>query len=138
MAKEKIPAREPESTTGDAVEQKKVRKPLQWALWFRITVIVLFGLLYVWDLFEAVSNLFGKLGELARVNEVRELNGFAPIDTPWVWMIINLLLPIVVFALALLVARTKNVGVLAMVLLAGLGVVAAISLSLTTFVLQLT
>lgn len=120
------------------VVTKRERKPLQWKLWFRVTVIVLFGLLYAWDLFEAVGNFFGKLGELDRVNEVRTLNGFAPIDTPWAFLVANLVLPVVVFALALLVARKRNVGILTMVLLAGLGVVAAISLSITSFVLQTT
>lgn len=120
------------------VVTKSERKPLQWKLWFRVTVIVLFGLLYAWDLFEAVGNFFGKLGELDRVNEVRTLNGFAPIDTPWAFLVANLVLPVVVFALALLVARKRNVGILTMVLLAGLGVVAAISLSITSFVLQTT
>lgn len=158
MAKDKTPAPEPKvvdaktaegaqsdavsahssATPVDVVVQKKKREPLHWALWLRVTVIVLFGLLYAWDLFEAVSNLFGKLGELARINEVRELNGFAPIGTPWVFMIANLVLPVVVFGLALLIARKRNVGILAMVLLAGLGVVAAISLSFTVFVLQAT
>ncbi|MEO7348742.1 MAG: hypothetical protein ABIW32_02605 [Terrimesophilobacter sp.] len=142
MAKERTPA--PGPATVDAVPSasgtalRSERKPLQWAQWFRVTVIVLFGLLYVWDLFEAVSNLFGKLAELASVNEVRALNGFAPIDTPWAFMIVNLLLPVVVFALAVVIARKRNVGILAMVLLAGLGVVGAISLSLTAFVLQMT
>lgn len=110
-------------------------KPVRRASWFRLTVIILFGLLYAWDLFAALSNLFGKLDELARRNEVRVLNGFAPIDTPWALLIANLLLPVVVFGLALLIARKRNVGVLSIVLLAGLGVVAAVSLTLIALVL---
>ncbi len=121
----------------DANAGKVQRTPWQWALWIRTTVIVLFGLLYAWDLFEAVSNLFGKIEERARINEVRQLNGFAPLDTPWVFLLANLALPIVVFGVAILIARKRNVGILAMVLLAGLGVVAAISLTITAFVLQL-
>lgn len=129
---------DPAGPPSPGIVLRKEREPLHWALWFRVTVMVLFGLLYAWDLFEAVSNLFGKLGELARVNEVRELNGFTPIDTPWAFLIANLLLPIVVFALATVIARKRNVGILAMVLLAGLGVVAAVSLSITAVVLQTT
>ena len=155
MAKEKIPTPQPSEvntnvpkgaphvagSAGTSVPAtgpvlKKVREPLHWGLWFRVTVIVLFGLFYAWDLFEAFTNLFGKLGELARINEVRELNSFAPIETPWALLIANLLLPVVVFGLALLIARKRNVGILTMVLLAGLGVVAAVSLSFTAFVLQ--
>ncbi len=143
MAKEKttdgVPSQEAsaEVSAVAGVEQKG-RKRGQWSSWFRVAVIVLFGLFYAWDLFEAVGNLLGKLAELASVNEVRELNGFAPIDTPWGFMVANLVLPVAVFGLALLIARKRNVGVLAMVLLAGLGVVAAISLSITSFVLQTT
>lgn len=105
--------------------------------WFRATIIVLFGLFYAWDLFEAISNMLGKLDELARRNEVRELNGFAPIDIPWAFLIANLVLPLVVFGLALLVARKRNVGILAIALLAGLGVVAAVSLTLIAIVLRI-
>lgn len=104
--------------------------------WFRATVLVLFGLLYAWDLFEAISNMFGKLDELAKRNEVRTLNGFPPIDVPWVYLLANLLLPVVVFGLAILVSRKRNVGILAIVLLAGLGVVAAVSLTLVAIVLR--
>lgn len=105
--------------------------------WFRATVLVLFGLLYAWDLFEAISNMFGKLDELAKRNEVRTLNGFPPIDVPWVYLLANLLLPVVVFGLAILVSRKRNVGILAIVLLAGLGVVAAVSLTLIAIVLRI-
>lgn len=104
--------------------------------WFRATVLVLFGLLYAWDLFEAISNMFGKLDELAKRNEVRTLNGFPPIDVPWVYLLANLVLPVVVFGLAIMVSRKRNVGILAIVLLAGLGVVAAVSLTLVAIVLR--
>lgn len=122
-----------ESTAG--AMEAKTRSLSQW---FRIGVIALFGVFYARDQFEAVSNLLGKLAELARINEVRELNGFVPIDTPWSFLVANLALPVVVFGLALLITRKRNVGVLAVVLLAGLGVVAALSLSFTSFVLQAT
>ncbi len=105
--------------------------------WFRATVLVLFGLLYAWDLFAAISNMLGKLDELAKRNEVRTLNGFAPIDVPWVYLLANLVLPVVVFGLAILVSRKRNVGILAIVLLAGLGVVAAVSLTLIAIVLRI-
>lgn len=128
-------ARAPRGAPGPGDTPAQDEKPVRRASWFRLTVIILFGLLYAWDLFAALSNLFGKLDELARRNEVRVLNGFAPIDTPWALLIANLLLPVVVFGLALLIARKRNVGVLSIVLLAGLGVVAAVSLTLIALVL---
>lgn len=150
MTKDKTPAAVPApsqppansaagSSTSSVVADAhtKERTPVRKASWFRLTVIVLFGLLYAWDLFEAVSNLFGKTDEVSRLNQVRVLNGFAPLDTPWAFLIANLLLPLVVFALAVIIPRKRNVGILAMTLLAGLGVVAAVSLSITAFVLQL-
>ncbi|HEU4850136.1 MAG TPA: hypothetical protein VFS93_06975 [Terrimesophilobacter sp.] len=102
--------------------------------WFRLTVIVLFALVYVWDLFEAISNLFGVAAQIMKYNENATLIGLNTIAIPWTVLIINLLLPPVVFGLALLVARRRNVGILAIVLLAGLGVVAAVSLSLAELV----
>lgn len=102
--------------------------------WFRFAVMILFGIVYAWDLFAALSNLIGKLDQIARVNEVRELNGFPLVDTPWVPLIANLALPVVVFGLALWMSRRRSVGILAVILLAGLGVVAAVSLTLIAYV----
>jgi hypothetical protein len=102
--------------------------------WFRLTVMVLFGIVYAWDLFVAFSNFFGKLDELGRINEVRELNGFPLVETPWIPLVANLALPIVVFALGVWIARRRSVGILAVVLVAGLGVVAAVSLSIVAYV----
>ncbi len=105
--------------------------------WFRITVMILFGIVYAWDLFEALSNLIGKVDEVAQINQVRELNGFAPNDVPWIPLIANLLLPLAVYGIALWFARRRSVGMLAIMLLAGLGVVAAVSLSFTAYVLKI-
>lgn len=106
--------------------------------WFRFTVMILFGIVYAWDLFAALSNFFGVLQKVSRINEVRALNNFSLIATPWVPILVNLLLPLVVFGLAVWVSRRRSVGVLAVVLFAGLGVVAAVSLSLTAYVLAVT
>lgn len=125
------PAPEPGSTAGQAPAPAKARKK---ASWVRITVMVLFGLLYAYDLFEAISNLFGKVDEIDARNQVRELNGFPPLDTPWVFLVANLLLPVVVYLLATLVGRRRSLWVHAVVYLAGLGVVAAVSLTLVYLV----
>jgi hypothetical protein len=113
----------------DPAQPAKRRMP-----WFRLTVMVLFGIVYAWDLFVAFSNFFGKLDELGRINEVRELNGFPLVETPWIPLVANLALPVVVFALGVWIARRRSVGILAVVLVAGLGVVAAVSLSIVAYV----
>lgn len=106
--------------------------------WFRLAVIILFALVYAWDLFEAISNLFGVAAQITKYNENATLIGINTIAIPWAVLVANLLLPLIVFGLALLVSRKRNVGVLAIVLLAGLGVVAAVSLSLAELVGALT
>ncbi len=102
--------------------------------WFRFTVMILLGIVYAWDLFTALSNLVGVSSDVARVNEVRAANNFSLIDTPWVALIVNLLLPLIVYGLALWISRRRSVGILAMMLFAGLGVVAALSLSIAAYV----
>lgn len=102
--------------------------------WFRLAVIVLFALFYAYDLFESVTNTFGVVGQINRFNEYAELTGTNTSTIPWAALIANMLLPVAVFGLGLLVARKRNVGVLAIVLLAGLGVVGAVTLSLTAVV----
>ena len=122
-----------EATPPDKTEPAPAKKPR----WFRATIIVLFGIVYAWDLFSALSNFIGKLDQLSKVNEVRVLNGFAEIATPWMPLIANLILPVAVFGLAVWFARRCNVGILALMLLAGLGVVASVSLSLISYVLTI-
>lgn len=102
--------------------------------WFRFTVMILFGVVYAWNLFSALSNFFGLQADLARKNEVRVLNGFSLIDFPWLPIIVYMVLPLAVFGLAVWIARRRSVGMLAVMLFAGLGVVAAVSLSLIAYV----
>ena len=99
--------------------------------WFRLTVIVLFALVYAYDLFEAISDTFGVAAQITKYNENATLIGLNTVSIPWAVLVANLLLPIVVFGVSLLVSRKRNVGILAFVLLAGLGVVGAVSLSFT-------
>ena len=99
------------------------------APWFRITVMVVFALFYAYDLFEGVSNTFGVVAEINRVNGYAQLVGTNTVTIPWAILIANMLAPLVVFGLSLLISRKRNVGILAIVLLAGLGVVGALTLS---------
>jgi hypothetical protein len=99
--------------------------------WLRLTVAILFALFYAYDLFEAISDTFGVSAQITKYNENASLIGINTVAIPWAVLIANLLLPIVVYGLALLISRRRNLGILAIVLLAGLAVVAALSLSLT-------
>jgi hypothetical protein len=118
------------ATAGSAAAPAKAKK----TPWFRITVMILFGVMYAWNLFSAVTNFFGVLEKLSAINEVRALNSFTLVGTPWVPLVANLVLPVIVFLLAVWMARRRSVGILALMLLAGLGVVAAVTLSLTAYV----
>ena len=119
------------SETVASVEKKKTP-------WFRFSVMILFGVVYAWDLFWGLWNFIELQADLANKNEVRALNNFSLIDTPWVPILANLILPIAVFGLALWISRRRSVRILAVMLVAGLGVVAAVSLSLTAYVLAIT
>lgn len=118
-----------ESTGHAPTAEKSSVAPKRKAPWFRIAVIVIFGLFYAYDLIEAISNTFGVVSEINRVNEYAALIGTNTSTIPWTLLIANMLTPLVVFGLGLLIARKRNVGILAIVLLAGLGVVGVLTLS---------
>lgn len=102
--------------------------------WFRVAVIVIFALFYAYDLFEAITNTFGVVEQITKYNEYAELNGTNTSAIPWPILIANIVLPVAVFGLALLVARKRNVVILAIVLLTGLGVIGALTLTLIALV----
>lgn len=87
----------------------------------RILVAVGFGLLYGYDVWEAVSTLI----ELPRFYDAL---GFTAAAVPWWLLIAGIALPPVAFVLALIVGRRRPLGQFALVLLLGLAVVAALSL----------
>jgi ABC-type transport system involved in cytochrome c biogenesis permease subunit len=90
--------------------------------WLTLTLSVIFGLLFAYDVWEAVGNFVG-------VNVVA--SGLETTITPvgWVVLILGILLPIAVFALAYWLGRRRNSLAQALLYLAGLGTVAAVSLS---------
>jgi len=84
-------------------------------------IAVVFALLYAYDLFEAIANLV----ELPLVYDAYNLDAAS---IPWWLLIAGVLLPPVVYALALLLGRRQTVFGRAVILLLGLAVVAALSL----------
>jgi hypothetical protein len=98
--------------------------------WLSITVAIVFGLFYAYDLFEAISNAIGVSAQYAELNRLGEAVDRAPIAVPWLILVIDLALPVVVYAAAFLIGRRQNLISRVLVFLLGLAVVAALTLSL--------
>jgi hypothetical protein len=98
------------------------------------TVNIAFALFYAYDLFEAISNLVGVPSQIADYNVFLIENDLTPVAVPWVILIVNLLLPVLAFAAAWALGRGRRILHQAVLLAAGLAVVAALTLSLTALV----
>jgi hypothetical protein len=98
--------------------------------WLSIGIAIVFGLFYAYDLFEAVSNVVGLTAQIADDNKVREAVDLAPHAVPWALLVADLLVAPVVFVVAFLLGRRRNVLQRAVLLAVGLAAVSAISLSL--------
>ena len=99
----------------------------RWLFW---VVVALFALLYAQDLFQAITDAFGVPADLAALNVLRAEAELPPIAVPWVPIIINVVLPVVVFGVALLISWRRSILVTALIFATGLGVVAALTLSM--------
>ncbi len=97
--------------------------------WLSLTVAILFGLFYVYDLFEAVSNVVGVTSQINLYNEARAVVKLDSVAIPWVWLVIDVLLAPVVFALAFIIGRRKSMLLKVLLFVIGLTLVAATTLS---------
>ncbi len=88
-----------------------------------IVVAALFGLFYAYDLWEAVSTFF-ELPTFYRAF------GYDVDQLPWWILVIMLVLPVLVYIIALLVGRRRPLLERALILLVGLSLVAGMSLGL--------
>jgi hypothetical protein len=88
----------------------------------RVVVTVVLGLVASWFLFDGVSNLLAFPQQL-------ELLGLAD-QTPWLLLVSSVLVPPVVFALAILVGRRQPLAGYTLVLIVSLCVMATSRLSL--------
>lgn len=91
--------------------------------WVSLVVAALFGLLYAYDVWEAIGNMIN-------LPRYYELLGLDPASIPWWVLVINLLVPIAAFLIAFWVGRRQNVGGKALVFLLGLAVSSALGLGL--------
>ena len=92
-------------------------------LWLAVTLAVLFGLFYAYDVFEALGNLIG-ISDFANQLDA-SINGFG-----WVLLVLGLVLPLVLFAIAFSLGRNR--GPLAQIAFyaVGLGLSAVLSLDI--------
>ena len=98
--------------------------------WLGLAIAILFGLVYTYDLFEAISNVVGVSTQISEYNTARSKVDLAPVPTPWIVLIIDLLVVPVVYTGAFILGRRRSYFVRAVYFLVGLTVVAAVSLSL--------
>lgn len=92
-------------------------------LWMTVGLAVIFGLFYAWDIWEAVGNLVGLSITAAELDT--SLSGFG-----WTILVAAVVMPAVVFALALWLGRRRSAGIRALILVAGLCLSAVLSLDL--------
>lgn len=89
--------------------------------WLSLVVAALFGLFYAYDVWEAIGNLFGVPAEYSAL-------GIGD-RTPWWLLWLGVAIPPVVFALAIVIGRRRNVFGRALIFLVGLAVVAGLTLA---------
>ncbi len=112
--------------TDTAPDSTPVRERLGW---LAIAIAILFGLFYVYDLFEAVSNVVGVTSQIDLYNQARAVVKLDPVPIPWVWLVIDVLLAPVVFTLAFIIGRRRPPLLRVLLFLIGLTLVAATTLS---------
>jgi hypothetical protein len=89
--------------------------------WLTVIIASLFGLLYAYDLWEAVGNLVGLNIQAGGLDT--SLSGFG-----WTVLILGVLIPVAVYGFAFWLGRKRVVGVQALMFLTGLCLVAVLSL----------
>lgn len=98
-----------------------------WIFWVIVTV---FALLYAQDLFQAITDAFGVPADLQALNALRAEADLPPIPVPWLPIIVNIALPVIVFGIAFTISRRRTRLVALLVFAAGLALVAAITLDM--------
>jgi hypothetical protein len=88
-----------------------------------LAIAALFGVFYAYDLWEAVSTFF-------ELPTFYTAYGFDVAQLPWWVLILMLALPVVVFALAIVMGWRRTVAERALILLVGLALVAGLTLGL--------
>ena len=90
--------------------------------WIFYALLGLFGLLYAYAIWNAIAYMI-------------PLVGLAVGATTWVALILAIVLPAVIYVVAIALTRRRGLGAVALVLLAGLGVVAVFWLDVVGYTL---
>jgi hypothetical protein len=118
--------------TGDrTTRQADALVPVRRPRYLRIAALIAFGLFYAYDLFEAISTIFAVTDQIARYNAAAAEVGLNAVAVPWALLIGIVVVPVATFVATALLGRRRGLGVAALLLLAGLAVSAAVTLSLT-------
>jgi hypothetical protein len=88
-----------------------------------VALAIGFGLLYAYDLWEAVSNAVS-------LPQVYSVYGLDTAEVPWVLLVAGILLPVVVYAVAFALGRRRTLSGRAVLFAVGLALVAVLSLDL--------
>jgi hypothetical protein len=94
--------------------------------WLSATIAILFGLFYAYSAWSGLGNLIG-LNDTAQGLDTT-LSGFG-----WGLLLTGVLAPLLVFAVAFWLGRRREAGPQALLLLAGLCLVSALSLDIFVF-----
>ena len=111
------------SSTAGASGAKRARRT---PAWLSATIAIFFGLFYAYSAWSGLGNLIG-LNSAAQDLDTT-LNGFG-----WGLLLTGVLAPVLVFALAFWLGRRREAGPQALLLLAGLCLVSALSLDIFVF-----
>ncbi|WP_353816228.1 bacitracin resistance protein [Agromyces sp. SYSU T00266] len=114
---------EPASTdpagTGSAATARARRTPF----WIELVLAIAFGLFFAYDAWEAVGNLVGIAGVASALGTTLSVTG-------WIVLILAILLPVALFAIAFLIGRRRSALVQGALYLAGLAVSALLYLDI--------
>ena len=123
MTEASVPAdagAEASADTADAAHAARSAKPL----WLAVTIAVLFGVLYAYDVWEAVGNLVG-------LNVQASTLGISLTGLGVTLLVVALVVPFVVFGLAFWLGRHRGPLQQVVLFLVGYALVQALTLDLT-------
>jgi hypothetical protein len=112
-----------DKTTTDTVSAERTRRT---PAWLAATIAIFFGLFYAYAAWSGVGNLVG-VSNIAQGLDTT-LSGFG-----WGILLTGVLAPVAVYGAAFWLARRREAGPQALILLAGLCLVSAVSLDIFVF-----
>jgi hypothetical protein len=115
-----------DNTRNSRADKPGSTRSLRTPAWLSATIAILFGLFYAYTAWSGLGNLIGLNAAAAALDTT--LNGFG-----WGLLLTGVLAPVLVFGLAFWLGRRREAGPQALLLLAGLCLVSALSLDIFVF-----